>query len=134
MTPVGLPPMLIRDDATGRIAGEARGVDLHAAVHVIGVLAAIEHEAALVDDRAGHAAVGRDARLQGHERGRRRGQWKAEFCKSSPLTVLPTVAFKRLKFGARGDRHFHGFSNRTEFQRDVQGQRRTDIHDLVDEL
>ena len=54
-------------DAAGRITGVAGRVHAHAAVHVVGVLAAVELERALVDHRAGHAAVRADARLQRQE-------------------------------------------------------------------
>ncbi len=49
------------------IAAEARRIDLHAAIHVVGVVAAIEHEGALIDHGAGHAAVRGYTRLQSNE-------------------------------------------------------------------
>src|SRR5262249_14513196 len=57
-------------DATGRIAREGRRVNGHAAIHIVGVLTAIEHESALINDRSRNAAVGRNAGLEGHESGR----------------------------------------------------------------
>src|SRR5437660_4966321 len=51
---------LVRDDAPRRVTGEAWGVHLHAAVHVVGVLTTVEHERALVHHRTGHASIGGD--------------------------------------------------------------------------
>src|SRR6266705_463237 len=59
---------LILDYAASRIVPEAWRIYLHAAVHVIGVLAAIEQERALVHHGASHAAVRGDAGLQSDER------------------------------------------------------------------
>src|SRR5437773_4138994 len=57
----------VRHDAAGRVAGKARRIDLHAAVHVIGVLPAVEQKGALVHNSASHATVRGDAGLQGYE-------------------------------------------------------------------
>src|SRR5579864_326092 len=54
-------------DSTGRIATKAGRIDLHAAVHVVGIVSTIEHKSALIHDRAGDAAIGAYARLQGHK-------------------------------------------------------------------
>ena len=105
---------LIGNDTTGRITREARGVDLHAAVHVIRVLAAIEHERALVNDRTGHATIGRDTGLQGYESG---------CVPANRRQVLQEVAangvahrsVQGLQLGAVGDRNFDCLRHRANF-------------------
>src|ERR1700756_2137494 len=41
---------LTSDNATGRIASEARSVNRHTTVHIVRILATVEHESALVDN------------------------------------------------------------------------------------
>ena len=111
----GAAANLIGDDAAGRIASEARGVNLHAAVHIIRVLAAIEHERALVDDRAGHAAIGGNAGLQGHEGGcvpANRRQVLQELAADG----VTDRSVQGLQFGAIGGRNFHSLRHRANFQ------------------
>ncbi len=99
-----------------RITGKARRINLHAAVHVIGVLPAIEQEGALVNDRASHAAIGRDAGLEGDE-----GHGVAVNRRpSSDSSIAADGAahggVQGLEFGARGGRYFHGLGNRTNLE------------------
>src|SRR5712671_2192667 len=48
---------LAADHTASRVSAEARSVDLHAAVHIIRVLTAIQQERALINYGAGDAAV-----------------------------------------------------------------------------
>ena len=65
--PIQLPDYFAGHTA-GRITGVAGGVDVHAAVHVVGVIAAVEREVVLVEHRSADAAIRTYARLQLDER------------------------------------------------------------------
>src|SRR5689334_24295082 len=114
-------PDLVRDRATGRIAGETGRVHLHAAIHVVGVLTAIEHEGALVDDRASDAAIRRNARLQSHEGGCvAANRWQV-LQRIAPNGVTDRgVHGLQLRTGG-GD--FYGLRNGSQLKLKVYGQR-----------
>src|SRR5215472_9202010 len=54
-------------DTPGGVSGKRCGVHAHTAIHVVGVVAAIQREVALVNCGARHAAVRTDARLHREE-------------------------------------------------------------------
>ncbi len=122
----------VRDDASRWVAGEARGINLHAAIHVIGVLAAIKHESALVDHGSSDAAIGRNARLQGHKRTgvpANGGQGLQHITRYA----VPDRGVQCLQLGA-GCGDFHDLANRTEFHGGIQSKRRSNIHNLASKL
>src|SRR6185312_14798692 len=93
-------------DAAGGVSAKARRVHIHAAVHVVGVVAAVELEAGLIDHCAGHAAVRTDAGLQGHEGAHIASQTGKRFQGDTGHGVSYS-GVHGLKFGAGGfNRHF----------------------------
>ena len=59
---------------------------------------------------------------------------EGKFCKRVAADSVADRGVQGLEFGAGRDRHFHGFSNRTKFQGDVERQRRANIYYLIDKL
>src|ERR1700687_3606639 len=111
---------LVSNDTTRRIAAEAWGVDRHTAVHIISVLAAIEHEGALVSDRASHASVGGNAWLQGHKGAAvlaNRRQTLQEITRYR----IANRGIHGLEFGV-GSGNLDGFGNRAQLKLQVDSQ------------
>src|SRR5437868_14771888 len=54
-------------DTPGRISSEARRIDVHTSVHIVGVVAPIELEARLINYCAGDAAIWTNSRLKRDE-------------------------------------------------------------------
>src|SRR5215472_1603481 len=63
----GAGPVELARHTSGRVAGIAHGVYAHVAVHVVGVVTAIQREVVLVIKGAGNGAVSAHARLQRDE-------------------------------------------------------------------
>src|SRR5690242_7277685 len=54
-------------NSASRITGESGGVDAHAAIHVVGILAAVKLETALIDDCSGNTSIRANTGLECHE-------------------------------------------------------------------
>src|SRR4030095_409308 len=120
---------LALDDAPGWIASEGWRVDVHTAIHIVGVLAPIEREGALVDDRASDAAVRGNSGLQGH---------KGRDVAIDGRHVLQCISADRVTDGSvqglqidASGRDFDGLGRWAELKRGIQGHIRADIDDLI---
>ena len=122
--------ILVRDSC--RIAGKRSCVDGHAAVHVIGVVAAIQRKCALVDDCAGHAAVWTDAHLQSRE-GAGIMEKAGELCDRFLLNGTSDSRVQGLQIGPCG-LNFDGLLGAADMQFEVCGGLSADLHGLIGNL
>ena len=109
---------LYSDQAAGRVACETGGIGVLGAVHVAGVIAAIQHEGVLVLVGAGDAAVDRHARLQSYE-GADIAPEAWEVVQREACQGVADGGRRGLHSGARG-KDLNGFGSGTNFEFEVQ--------------
>lgn len=118
--------------AAGVAHCERRRVDCHAAVHVVGVLAAVEHEGALIDDCTGNAAIRGNTGLEGNEGGGvalNRGKVLKEIATDS----IADRCVEGLQLSA-GCNDFNTLRDGPNVERYIQGESEADTNDLLREL
>ena len=119
-------------DASGRVAGETRRVDAHAAVHVVGVVATIEHEAALIHDRTSNTAVRTHAWLQ-LNKGADVAVKAGQRVQSDTADGVAHRGIRGLQFSAGClDLHYH--IRAPNLERGIKDGRNSDLYDLVENL
>ena len=121
--------VILRGHATGRIARIAGGVDVHAAVHVVGIVAAIEREVVLVKNGAADAAVRTYARLQFDECADVAAQ-AGQVIDGDAVNGVAHRGVHRLQLIADGG-HFYHHIRCAHLQNQIRRKVDSDLHDLI---